>query len=162
MVVVHEPDVIGKVSGHSLPPEKDPLRRVRAWKETARLVGEARQTLLAEGKPVFIIGAHYGVASQVAFHLPEARAVAQSARLVYVPTSDRPADQFYFWPGYRNRKGENAIFIQELDLKQPELRPPPARLETEFSSVASLGPYEARYRNRVLRRFQFFACRGLR
>jgi hypothetical protein len=135
---------------------------VRGWSETARLVGAARQSLLTEGKPVFIIGAHYGITSQIAFHLPEARAVMHQAPLVFHLSSDQPGNQFYFWPGYRGRKGENAIFVQEVSLKHPAVRPPPPQLEREFASVTSLGIFPARYRDRVLRNLQLFACRDLR
>jgi len=161
-VLLHDTDLVGKFSGQPLPPDKDPLRRVRAWAETARLVGEARKTLLAEGKPVFIIGAHYGITSQIAFHLPEAKAAIEQVPLVYSSSTGRPENQFYFWPGYRERKGENAIFVQELNLHDPEPGPPPARLLEEFTSANSLGIFEACYRGRVMRHVQLFACRDLR
>jgi membrane-associated phospholipid phosphatase len=161
VVLLHDTDLIGKFSGYFLPSDKDPLRRVRAWAETARLVGEARKTLLAEGKPVFIVGAHYGITSQIAFHLPEAKAVMHDNPLVFYLCTDQPVNQFYFWPCYRERKGDNAIFVQELDLRNPEPIPPPTELDKEFASVTRLGIFEARYRGRVMRHIQLFACRDL-
>jgi membrane-associated phospholipid phosphatase len=162
VVLVHESNLIQRLSGYALPPLKDPLRRVRGWSETARLVDAARQSLLAEGKPVFIIGAHYGITSQIAFHLPEARALISQAPLVFYLSSDQPDNQFYFWPGYRGRKGQNAIFVQDVSLEHPTEWPPPPQLVQEFASVTSLGVYPARYRDRVLRNVQLFACRELR
>jgi hypothetical protein len=162
VLLSHDTDLIGKISGYSLPANRDPLRRMRAWTETARVVGEARAKLLTEGKPVFIIANHYGMTGQLSFYLPEAKTRVGDEPLVYFRTMDRPVNQFYFWPGYRKRQGQNAIFVQEASLNSPEPRPPPARLENEFDSVTSLGVFEARYRDRVFRRVQLFACRDLR
>jgi len=157
VVLLHETNLIGKIAGRQLPPEIDPLRRVRGWKDTAKVVGEARSRLLAEGKPVFIIGAHYGIASQVAFYLPEARSGVPDHPLVYCRSSDQPENQFYFWPGYRDRKGESAIYVQET--REPG--PPPERIEKEFASVTDLGIHKVYYRGRVFRQLQLFECRNL-
>ena len=96
-------------------PAKVVVRRVREWDQTAAVVGQARQELLAEGKPVFIIGNHYGLVGQVSFYLPEARAAVKTNPLVYFRHTATPQNQFFFWPGYNLRKGENAVFVTELD-----------------------------------------------
>ena len=99
-----------------LPGEKDPSRRVRAWKPTAALVEAAREKLAAEGKPAFIIADHYGMTG-LYFVLPAAgRAALKSEPLVYCVDSDEPENQFYFWPEYNyraQRKGQNAIYVTE-------------------------------------------------
>jgi hypothetical protein len=158
VVLLHETSLIGKIIGRSLPPEIDPLRRVRAWKDTAKVVGEARSRLLLEGKPVFIIGAHYGIAGQLSFYLPEARAGVLDHPLVYFRSSDRPENQFYFWPGYRGRQGENAIYVQETG----EPQPPPEGIQKEFASVRDLGIHKVYYRGRIFRQLQLFECHNLR
>jgi hypothetical protein len=145
------------MTGFALPIESDPLRRVRGWKETALTVGEARTKLLAEGKPVFIIGDHYGITGLISFYLPEAKASVPDHPMVYYQSSDRPENQFYFWPGYRERKGENAIYARQT--KSPG--PPPERLVKEFSSVMDLGMFDVPYRGRIIRQIQLFACRDL-
>jgi hypothetical protein len=182
--ILHETNLVGKITGRQLPALKDPLRRVRMWAETALTAGEARNQLLQEGKPVFIIAGHYGLVGHISFYLPEARKRVKSDPLVYFPTSTRPKNQFYFWPGYKGRHtGENAIFVREVDgpdlpsnwltlwLKgSPELMnvttqavppPPPLDLVQEFDSVEQMGIWEIKYKGRVFRYLQILACRNL-
>ena len=75
----------------------------------------ARSDLLSEGKPVFIIAGHYGTTSLLTFYIPEAQAGVPDDPLVYCLSSDEPKNQFYFWPGYETRKGQNAIYIAPVD-----------------------------------------------
>jgi hypothetical protein len=158
VVLGHKSEWIEKLIGRPLPARLDPLRRVRGWKEVARVVGEERARLLAEGKPVFIIGGHYGITSEITFYLPEARARVPHDPLVFYRTSPRPVNQFFYWPGYRDRKGQNAIYVEEND--RPE-SPPPVLVE-EFEQVRDLGLREIPYQGRVLRTIQLFECRNLR
>ena len=158
VVLLHNTDLIPKLTSVSLPNESDPLRRVRGWRDTAQIVGAARTNLLAEGRPVFIIGDHYGITGELSFYLPEAKAAVSARPLVYFQTSAQPENQFYFWPGYRERKGENAIYIHQGKSSQPTTE----LLLKEFSSVTDLGVFEAKYQDRVMRRFQLLACRNLR
>src|SRR5205807_9612532 len=129
---------------------KNPLRQVRAWPETARVVGEARAKLLSEGRPVFIICGHYGMTGELSFYLPEAKAGVPDHPLVYFQSSEVPLNQFFFWPCYRNRKGENAIYVTETDVAGP----PPEVLRREFAQVKDLGLKEILYRGQVFRRLQ--------
>jgi 4-amino-4-deoxy-L-arabinose transferase-like glycosyltransferase/membrane-associated phospholipid phosphatase len=159
----HNTDWIGKFTGgRYLPAGLDPLRRVRGWADLARLAGQVRQELAAEGKPVFIIGDHYGLVGEISFYLPEAKAAVKEQPLVNYQTSSFPRNQFFFWPGYANRMGENAIFVHELDRVNPEPIAAPEKLRNEFQSVTDLGAREVMYRGEVMRRFQLFACRGLK
>jgi membrane-associated phospholipid phosphatase len=165
IVLLHETRLINRltgIAGYTLTARQDPLRRVSGWKETALVVEGARQKLMQEGKPVFIIGGHYGITSEIAFNLPEARTNACLHPLVYFQTSDIPLNQFYFWPGYKDRKGENAIYVQELDLIGPDPTPPPQDLKKEFESVTDLGAVYVIYRGQQIRRIQLCECRGLR
>ena len=158
VVVLHETDLVPKIAGRPLPPKSDPLTRVRANREMAQAVGAARTGLLAEGKPVFVIGNHYGITSLITFYLPEARVGVPNDPLVYCRLSDKPENQFYFWPGYEGRKGENAIFVQETHTPQP----PPERIQKEFATVTDLGIHDIKYRDRIFHQIQLFECRGLR
>ena len=153
---------VAKLTAEYLPVNSDPLHRVRVWSDVAKVAGEARDALLLEEKPVFIITEHYGLAGLVSFYLPAARDNVLSSPLVYFRTSDRPQNQFYFWPGYTNRKGENAICILELDRDDPAEQPPPAHLLKEFESVSNLGVRRVLYHGEICRPIQIFACRGLR
>ncbi len=162
VLVGHNTDVTRKLLGKYLPVGLDPLHRVREWDTTAQAVNSARRELLKEGKPVFIITDHYGMAGQISFYLPEARAAVRTTPLVYYRSSDRPENQFYFWPGYEGRKGENAIFVRELDRYRPNPEAPPERLESEFDTVTELGVTNVMYHGYVLRPLQLFECRNLR
>jgi hypothetical protein len=138
------------------------LHRIREWSEVARVAGEARQELLAEGKPVFIIADHYGLVGVISFYLPEAQAAVTKEPLVFFQTSPTPVNQLCYWPGYKDRKGQNAIFIRELDRDRTDDPPMPPELREEFESVTPLGVRNVLYHDRVLRPLQIYACRGLR
>lgn len=161
-VLFHFPKLLEKMAGRELPMRYYPLRRISAWQETADVVEEARQRLLLEGKPVFIIGGHYGIASEVTFHLAEARQGLPDHPLVFFITSKIPQNQFYFWPGYEGRKGENAIYVQELDFVKVNHEEIPDQLRQEFESVHELGDTFVKYHGRPIRRIQLVECRGLR
>ncbi len=162
VLMAHNTDLIEKITGRYLPVNYDPLHRVREWKETATVVGQVRDGLLTEGKPVFIIAAHYGLTGEISFYLPEAKKAVGHTPLVYYQNTARPENQFYFWPGYSSRKGENAIYVHELDRDDVKPQPPPPRLKREFESVTSLGVRDILYHGMLVRPLQFFACRGLK
>jgi hypothetical protein len=167
-------DLIEKTVGKPLPAKYDPTRRVRAFDALAKTVDGARAKLEAEGKPAFIICGHYGFAGLISFYLPDAKAHVRDTPLVYYLSTDRPKNQFYFWPGlrFRNpgvpspRKGQNAIYVQETkfsedtSVRYPET--PPDSLKEEFESVTDLGIQDIYYRGRVFRNVQLFECRNLR
>ena len=158
VILFHETNLVGKIFGRALPPKLDPLTRVRGHREMARVVGAARTKLIAESKPVFIIANHYGIAGLIAFYLPEAKAGVPDDPLVYARSSEKPENQFYFWPGYDRRTGQNAIFVQESHVP----RPPPEGIQKEFATVTDLGIHDIRYRDRVFHQIQLFECRDLR
>jgi len=163
VVLGHDTNLVKKISGYYLPLKLDPLHRVREWDKIAEAVDGARQQLLTEGKPVFIIADHYGITGEISFYLPEARTHIKTNPVVYFETSSVPANQFYFWPGYTERKGENAIFVRELDRDNSSPFGPPERLKQEFESVTDLGVTNVMYHSEfLLRPLQLFACRGVR
>jgi 4-amino-4-deoxy-L-arabinose transferase-like glycosyltransferase/membrane-associated phospholipid phosphatase len=186
VVFAHEPELVGKVLGKPLPPDKDPLRRVRAWQATAEVVRAARARLLAEGKPVFVLVHHYGITGLLSFYLPEARPNPGRKPLVYSVLGPVAENQFFFWPEYRYRnlrKGENAIFVIEGELPPysmkawfrsvltGELGPLPGKpkpesflwpVPYEFGSVKDLGVFPVFYRGQIYRWIQLVECRNLR
>jgi hypothetical protein len=145
-----------------LPPAVDPTRRAAAWKETTQVVEAARQKLLQEGKPVFVIGSHYETAGELTFHWPEARAGLPDHPLVYYQSSKVPENQFYYWPGYLDRKGQNALYVVILDYfnHQPQL--PGDLISKEFETVTDLGVFTISENNQMVRYIQIFECRNLR
>jgi hypothetical protein len=187
VILMHQSNFIGKFTGQSLPGALDPSRRVRAWKATADLVEAKRENLAAEGKPAFIIAAHYGMTGLCTFYSPPARAALKSRPLVYVVDTAVPKNQFYFWPEYRyrdSRKGQNAIYVAEVDLPPLESgwfwkwlthRPvsytnAPARphrmlteyILPEFESVTDLGEFDVKIGSRTFRRIHLWACYNLK
>jgi 4-amino-4-deoxy-L-arabinose transferase-like glycosyltransferase len=161
-VVMHFSGLLPSVMGRPLPPALNVWQRAEGWDETVQAVEAARQRLLAEGKPVFIIGEHYSITGELTFYLPEARASVRNHPLVYFIHSETPRNQFYFWPGYEDRKGENALYVKELDFLNGKPEPPPAELAAEFQSVTDLGEIDVTRDGRILRRLQICECRGLR
>jgi membrane-associated phospholipid phosphatase/4-amino-4-deoxy-L-arabinose transferase-like glycosyltransferase len=162
VVLGHDTNLLTKATGLRLPVNQDPLHRVREWSEVARVAGEARRDLLAEGKPTFIIAAGYGLTGEISFYLPEAKATVTKEPLVFCQTSGPPSNQFYYWPSYKDRRGQNAVFVRELDRDRTFDPEAPPELEREFESVTLLGVRDVLYHGRVLRPLQFYACRGLR
>ena len=184
VVFCHDTGIVQQLTRRRLPPKADPLRRVDGWRETAQVVGQARTQLLAEGKDVLIIGSHYGITGQISFYLPAARVGLPDHPLVYYRTSDKPKNQFYFWPGYRGRHaGASAIYVDEASLPkfqkgwftkwlagskdiyeadEPAKAKVPKEVLEEFESVTDLGTRDIVVRGQVLRRVQLFACRNLR
>jgi hypothetical protein len=185
VILLHDTDLIGGIVGHPLPGDMDPLRRVRGYKATADYVEGARQKLLQEGKPSFIICDHYGITGLFSFYLAPARAALHGRPLVYSLTAAVPNNQMYFWPEYRYsqaRKGENAIYVTEPGTARLEsdwvwrwlagkeerfsyLPPPfptPPFLLHQFETVTNLGVQEIRVDGRIMKRVQLFECRNLK
>ena len=167
VVFMHDTNLIRKVVGKNVVRtfieknylgERDPLRRVRGWKQMALEVRETRQQLAKEGRPVFIIGGHYGTTSLLNFYLPEASAGLVDRPLVYFRLLAAPKNQYYFWNDYGDRKGQNAIYV---DASGKDRSPPPDILQ-QFESVELIGLREIKYRGHVFHRLQLFACRNLR
>lgn len=138
--------------------EHDPMHRVRAWKGAALAVAEARADFAKEGRPVFIIGGHYGITSVLNFYLPEARAGLPEQPLVYFRMLPAPKNQYYFWKNYSDRKGENAIYVEETGKE----RPPPPDIVAQFEKVELIGVREIKHRGQVFHRLRLYACRNLR
>jgi membrane-associated phospholipid phosphatase len=182
VVILHDPNLVNKILHRRLPPKLDLLHRVQGWRETARIAGLARQQLAAQGPPAFIIAEHYGITAQLSFYLPEARRQVQAEPLVYFYASAHPLNQFYFWPNYLQRAGQNALFVREID--RPALRPdwfarwwrqdpdiflpdhppggpPPPEVLRQFDSFTNLGVRDVVFGGNIVRRVQLIQCRHL-
>lgn len=162
VIIMHDTDLVKAITGRPLPAALNPLRRAGGWEQTARIAGAERELLMSEGKPVFIIGSHYGITGEISFYLPEARESIRTAPLVYALSSPIPRNQFHFWPGYETRKGENAIFVREVKLSATSRRPMPEVLKQEFASVTDLGTQSIVRKGQVLRVIELYACRNLK
>jgi 4-amino-4-deoxy-L-arabinose transferase-like glycosyltransferase/membrane-associated phospholipid phosphatase len=163
VILCHDTNLVRRITSYYLPVKLDPLHRVREWDKIAAAIDTPRQQLLSEGKPVFIIADNYGLAGELTFYLPEAKTNVVNAPVVYYQSSVVPENQFYFWPGYTGRKGDNAIYVRELNRDHPDPEPIPEGLQQEFETVVDLGITNVMYHDTfLLRPFQLFACRGVR
>ncbi len=162
IVLLHDTNLTGKLFGHQLPPKLDPLVRVRGWKSLAETVEAERQRVLtAEGKPVFLIGAHYGLTSLLSFYIPAAKAGVPHAPIVFYQSSEKPENQYGFWPSYASHVGHNALYVQQLK-KGAQPGPPPTRLANEFARIEDLGTREIQYRGRSIHTVRLLLCRELK
>ena len=162
VIIGHDTNLVGRLTKHPLPVNLDPLHRARGWREVTRFAVEAREELAKEGKPVFVITDHYRTTGVISFYWPTPNPQDAEGALIYYRTNPRPVNQFYFWPGYQARKGQNAIFIRELDRDSLKMRPIPEPLASEFESITDLGERVVYQHGEVLWRMQLFACRGLK
>ena len=178
-------NLLSKIVQRTPPPGLDPLRRVLGWKELAQIAGQERRDLETRtGKPTFIIGEHYGFTSEITFYLPEAKRLVSGEPMVFAYASREPRNQFYFWPDYLGRAGQNAIFVREVE--RPKLRPGwlsawwnrsnnlylpdhlvtsrlPPELTAQFETITDLGVKDVICPGKgLMRRAQFFACQNLR
>lgn len=183
VVFLHAPGLVNKLLHRKLPPKLDMLRRVHGWKEMARMVGQERQKLAEGGVAPFVIAEHYGFTSQLSFYMPDAKRAVNDEAVVYFVATSHPLNQFYFWPNYLQRKGQNAIFVREVD--RPALRPgwfskwwhqdpdiflpdypqalsAPTSITRQFESVTNLGVHDVVFDGAILRRFQVIECFHLR
>jgi membrane-associated phospholipid phosphatase len=163
VVLGHNTALIEKAVKISLPPKMDPMRRGKAWPETAAVVSRIHRDLEKSG-PAFIIGDHYGITSELSFYIPESRRSAARHPFVYCRGSETPRNQFHMWPGYERRKGQNAVYVRELSLSYKTTYPPPKLLLDQFESVEELGvrPIQGRHQDQPTRHLQLFVCRRLK
>ncbi|HUS37770.1 MAG TPA: glycosyltransferase family 39 protein, partial [Verrucomicrobiae bacterium] len=152
IVFLHDTNLTQKAFSVSLPGKLDPLARVRGWSALAKMASEER----AKANLDFIIGGHYGVTSLMTFYTAETRKAAVDNKLIYALATDRPVNQFYFWPKYVGRVGDDALFVQRAGAALP------VELEKQFERVEDLGARDVEYRGRTMHQVHFYACRNLR
>ncbi|HEY3856280.1 MAG TPA: phosphatase PAP2 family protein [Verrucomicrobiae bacterium] len=184
VTILHEPNLVNKVLHRKLPAKLDLLRRVTGWKELAQTANNARENLTKkDGVPAFIICEHYGFTSQITFYLPEAKKRVRSDPMVFFQATKHPENQFFFWPSYLGRKGQDALFVRQvsppslrpdwlsrwwarnpdilLDDKPPS-EPPPAELRQQFESFTDIGFRNIIADGNIVRRVQLIECHHLR
>jgi membrane-associated phospholipid phosphatase len=151
-LLLHDTNLTEKLFGFTLPANLDPLRRVRGWSEMARLIAEER----AKSGAQFVICGHYGSTSLATFYTPETRQAPAAHDSIYVVATDRPQNQYYFWPNYLNRSGEDALLVLRAGWAVPE------EIKAQFESIESLGQRPVLYRGREFHQLEFYHCRNLR
>ena len=117
------------------------------------------------------------------FYLPEAKSSVCSNPLVYFEAAGPPQNQFYYWPAYLTRKGENALFVRQIDppalrpdwlsrwwrrdtnilvFDTPPAQPPPPEIQKQFESFTDLGFKNIVADGNIVRRVQLIECHHLR
>ena len=183
VVMAHDTQLLNRLLHRRLPARLDLLHRVHGWKAMARIVGQARNDIEAEGRPAFIVCEHYGFTSQISFYLPEAKSRPWTDPMVFYRATPKPDNQFFFWPNYLNRTGQNALFVREIEKPRlrpdwfsrwwdqegelylhdvPQTRPLPPEIQREFHSTKDLGIRDVVADGNVVRRIQLYECLGLR
>jgi hypothetical protein len=180
---MYDSDLIGKFIA-KFPGDVDPSHRVRGWREASQEVEMERHQFDPDA---FVIADRYSTTGLFSFYSATARNAATSPKpLVYCLDADQPVNQFYFWPEYHyldTRRGENAIFVRQLDPYKiepgwiwkwlnheefdyadiPPLTTPPASITEDFESVTNLGRFEIKLRDgRVFQRVEIFGCYHLK
>ena len=97
--------------------------------------------------------------------------------------TQKPDNQFYFWPNYLDHAGQSAIYVREMerphfrpdwfsrwwnqqgdlylpDVSSPRLLPP--EIQKEFESITDLGVTNVVADGNVVRRIQLFECHVLK
>jgi hypothetical protein len=178
VAVLYAPNLVDKVLHRKLPAKLNLLRRASGWKELAQVCDDARA-----GKDSFIICEHYGFTSEITFYSPEAKRDVVSNPTVFFEATDQPKNQFYFWPDYLNRKGQDALFVRQVEppalrpdwlsrwwhhdpniliMSNPPALPPPREIQRQFESFTNLGFKNIVADGTIVRRVQLIECHHLR
>ncbi len=150
-ILLCDTSLVAKVTGLKVPVEYDPTRRVRGIERLAQTVEAERQKLTDAGRQPFIVTSHYGLAGQLTFYLPAAKAGLPDKPVVYPRFTSVPKNQFYFWPEYRyweTRRGQDALYVAFHD--EDKLRPVPDEVAAQFTAVEDLGVREVKERGQML------------
>ena len=149
VILGHNTDGLAKLIGRPLPVKLDVLYRVRQWRQIAAVVGQARQELLAEGKPVFIIAGHCGLAGNFRFISRKPKRASRTSRwCIAWPAGGRTINST-FGPaiaGARARMPFTSASWTAISLCPNR----PGAVGKEFESVTSLGVRNVLYQDRCL------------
>ncbi len=122
------------------PPGKDPLRKMRGWRELGREVTVFTSQI---EKPLFIFSDYYMTTSELAFY------VAGHPR-TYCINIGRRMNQYDIWPGFNDFVGYNAIYVAKGEMS------PKLVMAFEYSEKRPVVLYDER--GRRLTEFEIFLC----
>ncbi len=165
-IVIHDTQLVKKITGIALPTKIDALNRARGWPQLAQHVETEIKKVREEGKNVFVLGDHYGTTSLLNFYITEAREGVPDERLVFFPWTDHAENQYFFWATYTNRIGNDAILVRQakkLKEADPEavLQKADFEVSRQFESVESLGLRSLSHDGLVIRQFELYRCKNL-
>ncbi len=182
VVFMYDFGLVGRLTKHKLPGDKDPTHCVFGWRETAQAVEAERAKFDTNA---FIIADRYGTTGLYTFYSPRARVAATGPTPLVYGVESEDINQFPLGDKYNyreHRRGENAIFVIRLDpypleagwfgkwLRRESISaivPPPTAIPQpvadEFESTTNLGIREIVLRDgRVFQRVQIFGCYHLK
>jgi len=109
-----------------LPPEIDPLSRIRGWDELCQKILTAQQSYKAD----FLLANHYGLVSALTWQFTQKNIPTPIFRS---QNPGRINDQFSFWPNYFDRTNQNAILIVKMKKNTTRKTPrPPKAIREQF------------------------------
>jgi len=91
----------------AIPPQYNPMLRLKGWKTLGFEVGKAAEELDKYGK-YFILSDKYQITSELAFYVP-------GHPKTYCINFGRRMNQYDLWPGFEGFKGYNAIYVKHRD-----------------------------------------------
>jgi 4-amino-4-deoxy-L-arabinose transferase-like glycosyltransferase len=162
-------DLIRRAGG-MIPHARDPLSRMRGWRETALAAeGFVRAHVEATGREPFLIAQRYQLAASLSHYLaadlPVLRPTPAHPR-VHVAESPVIRNQFSFWPRYDERDpeaepasaflGRDALFLSDGERDGSA----PAEIRHAFARVEPTAVIEIRRLGLPLRKLKIFTCSG--
>ena len=159
-------------AGWTLPYARDPLMRLRGWKELAEATDRyVREEAARSGKPVFLVADTYQLAASLAHDLPaDSPLICPPGGFprVHVVESPNIKNQFSFWPRYDGLDptkspaspflGQDALFLT-ADVADSSA---PLEVVYGFKTVVPLALIEVRRLGLPVRQVKIFACSGYR
>lgn len=130
-----------------LPGVINPTVRLKGWSDLGRELGELQQSEFKDPKRVFFFADTYDMTAALAFYAPGKPAS-------YCAYLDRRMNQYDLWPGPKNKKGWDALYVA----KKFKDRLPPG-LESMFDHIERLH-FQSTHRGYPARKFTILLCYG--
>jgi hypothetical protein len=130
-----------------LPEAANPTMRLKGWDDMGRRVGAIRNGLPRPDK-VFVFSDQYDVTSQLAFYVP-------GRPEAYCADFGRRLNQYDFWPGPRDKKGWDAVFVRRRPFAEP-----PEALRSMFLRTGVPEAYRSSHRGGPGREFGILVLHG--
>ncbi len=140
-VALHIPTLFTRLG---LPPNADPLMRLKGWRALARAVDMLTTQM---PQPPFLLSDRYQISSELAFY-------ATDQPQTYNVNLGRRLNQYDLWDGLPTLAGRDAIYVQ------PESATFPQALRGAFHTCAEGVPVIIAELGRELKRFYLFQCLG--
>ncbi|MEZ0296502.1 MAG: ArnT family glycosyltransferase [Candidatus Methylacidiphilales bacterium] len=152
----------------NLPVKSDPMNRARGWEA----LGKAMDELRAEYKPTLILANRYQHASVLSWymkgkpHTYTAKGDREVHRIDAWPTEQRAQalsqpplpraieNQFSFWPTYKVKRGDVALFLTDEMLQHNA-----DGLKAEFEHMDKVGEIDIMFNEKKIRSFSVYVAR---